>query len=88
MKNQLTVRGFGEELAGAVRRLAVREQISLNQAAIKLLRRGAGLPDPGAPAEMAKRPIEDLFGVWTPENAKAVECALADFAEIDAEMWK
>ena len=41
--NQLTVRGFGDELGESIRRLAQREGISLNQAALKLLRKGAGL---------------------------------------------
>ena len=87
MKNQLTVRGFGEDLASAVRRLAAREQISLNQAAIKLLRRGAGLSETQAPTQLPRRPIEDLFGAWTQEDADAVEDALSVFGEIDAEMW-
>ena len=43
--NQLTVRGFDDELSAAVIRLAKREGISLNQAALKLLRKGAGLTD-------------------------------------------
>ena len=42
---QLTVRGFGEDLSAAIRRLAAEEQVSLNQAALRLLRRGAGLSD-------------------------------------------
>ena len=42
---QLTVRGFDDELAEAIRQLARRDGTSLNQAALKLLRRGAGLPD-------------------------------------------
>ena len=41
--HQLTVHGFDDELSAAVRRLAKREGISLNQAALKLLRKGAGL---------------------------------------------
>ena len=40
--NQLTVRGFDDELSAAVIRLAKREGISLNQAALKLLRKGRG----------------------------------------------
>ena len=42
---QLTVRGFDDDLERSIRQLARREGISLNQAALKLLRRGAGLPD-------------------------------------------
>ena len=42
---QLTIRGFDEDLDRAIRQLARRDGISLNRAALKLLRRGAGLPD-------------------------------------------
>ena len=42
---QLTVRGFDDELAEAIRQLARRDGTSLNQAALKLLRRGADLSD-------------------------------------------
>ncbi|WP_420636072.1 hypothetical protein [Candidatus Palauibacter sp.] len=42
---QLTVRGLGDDLTSAIRRLANRDGTSLNRAAVKLLRRGAGLED-------------------------------------------
>ena len=42
---QLTIRGLGDELTRAIRRLANRDDTSLNRAAVKLLRRGAGLAD-------------------------------------------
>ena len=37
--NQLTVRGFDDELAERIRRVAKRDGTSLNQAALKLLRK-------------------------------------------------
>jgi hypothetical protein len=40
---QLTLRGFDADLERALRRLARQEGISLNQAALKLLRKGAGV---------------------------------------------
>ena len=43
--NQLTIRGFDDELASRIRQLATREGISLNRAVLRLLRRGAGLGD-------------------------------------------
>ena len=46
--NQLTVRGFDDELSDRLRGLARREGISLNQAALRLLRKGAGLPTAAA----------------------------------------
>ena len=46
---QLTVRGLGDELARAIQRLANRDGTSLNRAAVKLLRQGAGLNDGQGP---------------------------------------
>ena len=47
--NQITVRGFDDELSACLRRLAKREGLSLNQAALRLLRRGAGLAEVPVP---------------------------------------
>ena len=43
--NQLTIRGFDDELAHRIRQLASREGISLNRAVLRLLREGVGLED-------------------------------------------
>ena len=43
--NQSAVGGFDKELGASLRGLAQREGLSLNQAALRLLRRGAGLAD-------------------------------------------
>jgi hypothetical protein len=43
LKTQLTLRGFDGDLEKAIRTLAKQEGISLNLAALMLLRRGAGL---------------------------------------------
>ncbi|WP_232210364.1 hypothetical protein [Nitrococcus mobilis] len=48
--NQLTFRGLDKELERRIRQLAEQEHISMNKAALKLMRRGSGLdravPDP------------------------------------------
>ena len=43
--NQITIRGLDDELSACLRRLAKREGLSLNQAALRLLRRGAALAE-------------------------------------------
>lgn len=40
---QLTLRGFEPELEKRLREMAARDHLSLNKAALKLMRRGAGL---------------------------------------------
>ena len=77
--NQLTVRGFGDELGESIRRLAQREGISLNQAALKLLRKGAGLPDGRENVNTIGDSLDDLFGTWSPEEAEAFNAALEVF---------
>ena len=86
--NQLTVRGFDDELSASVRRLAKREGISLNQAALRLLRKGAGLADgKGNPNEIGSS-LDDLFRIWSFEEAEAFNAALDVFEIVDEMAWK
>ena len=86
---QLTVRGFDDELAEAIRQLARRDGTSLNQAALKLLRRGAGLPDgQGGDGRNIGSALDDLFGSWSPEEAEAFDASLEVFETVDASAWR
>ena len=85
---QLTVRGFDDELSGAIRRLAEREGISLNQAVLRLLRKGAGLDKGAAGRGKVGNSLDHLFGSWTQAEADEMDEALKDFEKIDEEMWK
>ena len=86
--NQLTVRGFDDELSDRLRALARREGISLNQAALRLLRKGAGLTDGGAGRGKVGSSLDDFIGSWTAEEADAFDAAIQDFEVIDEEMWR
>ena len=52
---QLTIRGLGDDLTRAIRRLANRDGTSLNRAAVKLLRRGAGWTEARDATRSARR---------------------------------
>lgn len=84
---QLTVRGLGDELVRAIRRLANRDGTSLNRAAVKLMRRGAGLDD-GQGADAVGSSLDHLIGTWSDAEADEFEQALRDFETIDAGMWE
>ena len=45
--HRLTIRGIDDELFEYLRGLAQRERVSLNQAILRTLRKGADLPDLG-----------------------------------------
>lgn len=84
---QLTIRGLGDELGRAIHRLANRDGTSLNRAAIRLLRRGAGLENgPGANAVGSS--LDHLIGTWSDAEADELEQVLLHFETIDEVMWK
>lgn len=59
---QITIRGFDDELGAFVRHLAKREEISLNKAALKLLRRGAGLENHPPEENAVGTSLDHLIG--------------------------
>ena len=85
---QLTIRGFDAELSRCIRGLAAQEGISLNQAVLRLLRRGAGLGRESAGAHVVGSSLDHLIGTWTPEEADEMERAIGEFARVDAAMWR
>jgi hypothetical protein len=86
--NQLTVRGFDDELAERIQRLAKRDGTSLNQAAVKLLRKGAGLADPAQKADTVGSSLDHLIGSWSDDEAAELDAALEEFETIDEAAWR
>ena len=86
--NQLTVRGFDDELAERIQRLAKRDGTSLNQAALKLLRKGAGLADPGQGPDTVGSSLDHLIGTWSEDEAAELDAALEGFEVIDEAAWR
>ena len=74
----LTIRGFDAELSRCIQGLAAREDISLNQAVLRLLRRGAGLGRESTGAHVVGSSLDHLIGTWTAEKADEMERAIED----------
>jgi len=85
---QLTVRGFDQELERRIRDLAKRTGISLNQAVLRLLRKGAGLEPQGGDPRVIGDGLNDLIGTWNDDEAAEFERVVADFSHIDEDMWR
>ena len=86
--NQLTIRGFDDDLERSIRQLAAREGISLNRAVIRLLRRGAGLGERNRDANTVGASLDHLIGTWSADDAAEFDSALADLSRVDEAMWK
>lgn len=85
---QLTVRGFDKDLQDRIRGVARTERISLNRAALLLLRRGAGLEEGGKPRDVIGSSLDRFIGDWSDDEAREFAEAVAVFEAVDADAWK
>ncbi len=85
---QLTVRGFDRLLERELRKLAKELGVSLSQAAVELMRRGAGLaPRRGLPPRIGTS-LDRFVGTLSPDDAAALDKAVQQFETIDPEQWR
>ncbi len=71
-----------------LRRLARDHDMSLNKAALVLMRRGAGLETRHAKADVVGDSLDHLMGIWSAEEAAELEAATRDFGRIDESLWR
>lgn len=84
---QLTIRGFDEPLEKRLRELAREQQISLNRAALTLMRRGAGISELGESSGLVGSALDTFVGVWSEEDEAELMRAVEPFEQIDSELW-
>lgn len=84
---QLTIRGFDLELEQKIRNLARREGISMNKAALRLLRKGADLSESAEGGRIGTR-LHKYAGTMSDEEARELLESIADTEGIDPEIWQ
>ncbi|MBI2922368.1 MAG: hypothetical protein HYY18_15045 [Planctomycetes bacterium] len=82
----ITLRGLDESTARALHELADREGLSLNRAALRLLK-SATLADPSSGMRIGHA-LDRYFRTWTKAEARAFDRAISIFSRVDAELWK
>ncbi len=85
---QLTVRGFDRSLERELRRTAMEQGVSLNGAALHLMRRGAGLDGPPDGPRRIGPGIDRFVGSLSREDATALREAVEQFETIDPSLWR
>jgi hypothetical protein len=85
---QLTVRGFDAELERVLRGFARRRGISLNRAALELMRRGSGLAEGTPEAGCVGSSLDHLIGTMSDDEAGRVLEAIESCNQVDEELWR
>jgi hypothetical protein len=85
---QLTVRGFDKDLERRLRDVAKARGVSLNQAALILLREGAGLEVPRRRANTVGDSLDGLIGSWSKDEESEFLQAISLLEEIDQSLWR
>lgn len=86
--DQLSLRGFDKELARRIRELARREHISLNRAALLLMRRGAGLVESERSSSAVGDALDRFIGRWSAADEKRLLAGIAACETVDETLWK
>lgn len=85
---QLTVRGFDRLLERELKKLAKERGLSLSQAAVELMRRGAGLSAPKTLPPRIGSALDRFVGTLSREDAAAVRKAEEQLETIDPALWR
>lgn len=86
-QNQLTLRDLDPRVLAEIHRLAEAEGLSVNRAAAKILKLGAGIQD--APASRNIGAAVDRFvGRLSKAEAEKLSHSLRSLEQVDDELWK
>ena len=84
---QLSIR-FDGELAKRLRQVARSEWLSLNKAALLLMRRGAGLIESKQATARVGDALDAFIGRWSAADERRLLDSIAACEAIDPELWK
>ena len=84
---QLTIRGFGSRLEHVIRQRAKQDGTSLNKAVVRMLEEAAGLRPAAGRGGAIGAALDDLAGTWSAAEALSFKQAVADFEQVDPDLW-
>ena len=85
---KLTIRSFASELFDFIRKMTTNEGLSLNQVAIKLLCKGAGIDSKNNSANCVNNSLNSFIGSLSSDESRQLEKSVSQLRVIDDEMWR
>jgi hypothetical protein len=86
--NQLTIRGFDAELQQRLESIAQEKGISLNKAALHLLRKGAELNETSKNTHIIGAALDEFIGSWSAKEETQFLQSIKACEQIDEDFWR
>ena len=86
--NQLTIRGVDADIERRLHEIARQQGISLNKAAIYLLRKGADMVPDRPEHDIVGDSLDEFIGVWSAEEEKEFLESIKACEQIDESFWR
>jgi hypothetical protein len=84
----LPLHGFDKELERRLADIARREGVSVNEAALRLLRRGAGLLESTPPSAPVQDALDGFIGRWSEADERRFLASIDACEMVDEALWK
>jgi hypothetical protein len=88
MIKHLTIRGLDAATETEIRTLARNRSLSVNKAALALIRKGAGIREIGQGPDLVGEALDTFIGTWSKKDERAFLDSIADLERIDEGLWK
>lgn len=89
MTDQITIDNLGPEAISRLRAEARRRGVAVGALIAELLQAAlSAMPAPGEKQASEKHRLAAMAGTWSDEEAEAFLAAIADFEQIDEDLWK
>ncbi len=85
--NQLTLRDLDPRIFAEIERVARVEGLSINKAAAKILKAGAGIHDAVAPPRIGAA-VDRFVGRLSAAEARSLSKSFSALEQVDDELWK
>lgn len=85
---QITLRSIPDEIEVMVKKEAKAKGLSLNKAFIMLLEKSAGVKTKDKKKKVLYHDLDNLFGIWSKNDAIAFNNSLQLQRKMDEELWK
>jgi hypothetical protein len=85
---QLIVRGLDKDLERRLREVAKTRGVSLNRAALILLKEGAGVDPAGRQTRAVGDSLDHLIGSWSKDEERQFLKATSGLEEIETALWR